>query len=52
MVKKEKLSNVIIDEAHNLMEKAYDYFTDEFDASEIFKVIKDLDEGTPSIVLC
>ena len=47
---KKKISNLIIDEAHNLMEKGYDYFTEEFDALEFLKLIKEIDEGTPSIV--
>lgn len=47
---KREINNVIIDEAHNLMEKAYDFFAEEFNASEIIRLLKLVDEGKPSIL--
>lgn len=47
---KRKINHLIIDEAHNLMEKAHDFFSEEFNSYEFLKLIKQINETTPSII--
>jgi ATP-dependent DNA helicase DinG len=47
---KRKINNLIIDEAHNLMEKAYDFFTQEFNSADFLDLIKEIDEKNPSVL--
>lgn len=47
---KRKINHLIIDEAHNLMEKAHDFFSEEFNSYEFSELIKQINETTPSII--
>ncbi|SCK03054.1 Probable ATP-dependent helicase dinG homolog [uncultured Clostridium sp.] len=47
---KRKVNHLIIDEAHNLMEKAHDFFSEEFNSYEFSELIKQINETTPSII--
>lgn len=47
---KRKINHLIIDEAHNLMEKAYDFFSEEFNSFEFLELLKQINETTPSII--
>lgn len=47
---KRKINHLIIDEAHNLMEKAYDFFSEEFNSYEFSDLLKQINEKTPSII--
>ena len=47
---KRKIDHIIIDEAHNLMEKSYDFFTEEFNSLEFLELIKEIDDKNPSIL--
>lgn len=46
---KKKIHHLIIDEAHNLMEKSYDFFSEEFNSKEFLMVLNEIENGTPSI---
>ena len=47
---KRKINHLIIDEAHNLMEKAYDFFSEEFNSYEFSELLRHINEATPSII--
>ena len=47
---KRKINHLIIDEAHNLMEKSHDYFSEEFNSYEFLKLLKQVNEINPSII--
>lgn len=47
---KRKINHLIIDEAHNLMEKSYDFFTQEFNSADFLDLIKEIDEKNPSVL--
>ena len=47
---KRKINHLIIDEAHNLMEKSYDFFSEEFNSYEFFELLKQVNEKNPSII--
>lgn len=47
---KRKINHLILDEAHNLMEKSYDFFTEEFNSLEFLDLIKEIDDKNPSIL--
>ena len=40
---KKPVVHLILDEAHNLMEKAYDFFTEEFNSKEFLELLKEID---------
>ncbi|SDO89854.1 helicase C-terminal domain-containing protein [Clostridium gasigenes] len=46
---KKKIYHLIIDEAHNLMEKAYDFFSEEFNSKEFLDLLDEIENGNPSI---
>lgn len=46
---KKKIFHLIIDEAHNLMEKSYDFFSEEFVSQEFLELLKEVENGNPSI---
>lgn len=46
---KKKIYHLIIDEAHNLMEKSYDFFSEEFDSKNFLELLNEIENGTPSI---
>lgn len=47
---KKKITHLIIDEAHNLMEKSYDFFSEEFNSYEFIELLKQIDANNPSII--
>lgn len=46
---KRKITHLIIDEAHNLMEKCYDYFSEEFNSIEFRKLLDHVLKTEPTI---
>ncbi|MGL5353180.1 MAG: DEAD/DEAH box helicase, partial [Clostridium sp.] len=46
---KKKIFHLIIDEAHNLMEKSYDFFSEEFISQEFLELLQEVENGNPSI---
>lgn len=46
---KKKITHLIIDEAHNLMDKCYDFFSEEFDSNLLLEDLKSLWEKEPTI---
>ena len=46
---KKKIYHLIIDEAHNLMEKSYDFFSEEFISKEFLDLLNEIENGNPSI---
>jgi len=46
---KKKIYHLIIDEAHNLMEKSYDFFSEEFNTKEFLDLLNEIENGNPSI---
>jgi len=46
---KKKITHLIIDEAHNLMEKCYDFFSEEFKSDDFSGLLKNLFEKEPTI---
>ncbi|MGL4774361.1 MAG: helicase C-terminal domain-containing protein [Clostridium sp.] len=48
---KKKIIHLILDESHNLMEKAYDFFTEEFNSKEFIELISSIENGRPSIYM-
>ncbi|SFC21089.1 helicase C-terminal domain-containing protein [Clostridium uliginosum] len=46
---KKKINHLIIDEAHNLMEKCYDFFCEEFSSYEFIELLNQIEKGHPSI---
>lgn len=46
---KKKITHLIIDEAHNLMDKCYDFFSDEFISEDFIEYLKNLYEKEPTI---
>lgn len=47
---KKKIQNLILDEAHNLMDKAYDFFSEEFNSYDFLEQLKKIDNENPSIL--
>ena len=47
---KKKINHIIIDEGHNLMEKCYDFFAEEFSSSEFLERLDIIDKGHPNII--
>lgn len=47
---KRKINHLVIDEAHNLMEKSYDFFSEEFNTYEFMELLKQVDNHNPSII--
>lgn len=47
---KKKINHLIIDEGHNLMEKCYDFFAEEFTSSEFLESLDMIDKGHPNII--
>lgn len=47
---KKKINHIIIDEAHNLMEKCYDFFAEEFSSREFLEMLDIIDKGHPNII--
>lgn len=47
---KKKINHLIIDEGHNLMEKCYDFFAEEFSSKEFLEVLDIIEKGHPSIL--
>lgn len=47
---KKKINHLIIDEGHNLMEKCYDFFAEEFSSSEFLELLDMIEKGHPSIL--
>ncbi|NFN50195.1 DEAD/DEAH box helicase, partial [Clostridium botulinum] len=46
---KKKINHLIIDEAHNLMDKCYDFFCEEFISNEFIELLNQIEKGHPSI---
>lgn len=46
---KKKIYHLIIDEAHNLMEKSYDFFSEEFNTKEFLELLNEIENGNPGI---
>lgn len=46
---KKKITHLIIDEAHNLMEKCYDFFSEEFISNDFQELLKGACETEPTI---
>lgn len=46
---KKKITHLIIDEAHNLMEKCYDFFSEEFKSNDFSELLKNIVEKEPTI---
>nr|MCR4944737.1 ATP-dependent DNA helicase [Clostridium sp.] len=46
---KKKITHLIIDEAHNLMDKCYDFFSEEFSSYDFTESLKNLYEKEPTI---
>ena len=46
---KKKITHLIIDEAHNLMDKCYDFFSEEFISEDFCEILKNLYENEPTI---
>ena len=47
---KKKINHIIIDEGHNLMEKCYDFFAEEFSSAEFIQLLDLIEKGHPSII--
>lgn len=47
---KKKINHIIIDEGHNLMEKCYDFFAEEFSSMEFLEKLDMIDKGHPNII--
>lgn len=47
---KKKINHLIIDEGHNLMEKCYDFFAEEFSSNEFLELLDIIEKGHPSII--
>ncbi|WP_244835418.1 helicase C-terminal domain-containing protein [Clostridium sp. BJN0001] len=47
---KKKISHLIIDEAHNLLDKCYDFFSEEFSYLEFLKLLENIDKHNPTII--
>ncbi|MCE5221381.1 MAG: DEAD/DEAH box helicase [Clostridium sp.] len=47
---KKKINHIIIDEGHNLMEKCYDFFAEEFSSFEFLQLLDMIEKGHPSII--
>lgn len=47
---KKKINHIIIDEGHNLMEKCYDFFAEEFSYSEFLELLDMIEKGHPSVI--
>ncbi|WP_297425493.1 helicase C-terminal domain-containing protein [Clostridium sp.] len=47
---KKKINHLIIDEGHNLMEKCYDFFLEEFSSAKLIELLEMIEKGHPSIL--
>jgi ATP-dependent DNA helicase DinG len=47
---KKKINHIIIDEGHNLMEKCYDFFAEEFSYLQFLELLDMLEKGHPSVI--
>ncbi len=47
---KKKINHLIIDESHNLMEKCYDFFSEEFNSEEFLKFLEGIEKGHSNIL--
>ncbi len=47
---KKKINHLIIDEGHNLMEKCYDFFSEEFNSEEFFQLLEIIEKGNNNIL--
>ncbi|WP_238917330.1 helicase C-terminal domain-containing protein [Clostridium sp. YIM B02555] len=47
---KKKINHLIIDEGHNLMEKCYDFFAEEFYSIQFLELLDMVEKGHPSII--
>ena len=47
---KKKINHLIIDEGHNLMEKCYDFFSEEFNSEEFFELLEIIEKGHNNIL--
>lgn len=47
---KKKINHIIIDEGHNLMEKCYDFFAEEFSSAKLIELLEMIEKGHPSIL--
>lgn len=47
---KKKITHIIIDEGHNLMEKCYDFFAEEFSYLQFLELLNMIENGHPSIL--
>jgi len=47
---KKKINHIIIDEGHNLMEKCYDFFAEEFSSYDFLELLDMIEKGHPSII--
>ncbi|MDR3595269.1 helicase C-terminal domain-containing protein [Clostridium sp.] len=47
---KKKINHIIIDEGHNLMEKCYDFFAEEFSSYQFLELLDLIEKGHPSII--
>lgn len=46
---KKKIFHLIIDEAHNLMDKSYDFFSEEFNSKEFLDLLNEIEEGNLNV---
>jgi len=47
---KKKINHIILDEGHNLMEKCYDFFAEEFHSQEFLELLETLEKGHNNIL--
>lgn len=47
---KKKINHIILDEGHNLMEKCYDFFSEEFNSEEFTELLGSIDSGHNNIL--
>lgn len=47
---KKKINHIIIDEGHNLMEKCYDFFAEEFSYVQFLELLDMIEKGHPSVI--
>lgn len=47
---KKRINHIILDEGHNLMEKCYDFFCEEFNSEEFLKFLETIEKGHNNIL--
>ena len=47
---KKKINHIILDEGHNLMEKCYDFFSEEFNSEEFLELLETIEKGHNNIL--